>query len=211
VLLSDDQASVVNVSRLPSEPVCDSVSCVKNACDDAESGSAIIFSACMDFELGGMQPLVKAMPEVMLVSSLLTSRPEIQPMLAAMERESLTRQAGYAGILARLADVVAALIVRGWVACGCGNATGWVQVLRDPKLARAIYAMHQQPGVNWKVEELAREAGTSRSVLRNVSSPPPVPHPRVISRNCGCVWPCSIFRMKVRRWKRSPSAWDTVR
>ncbi|VEC78537.1 Transcriptional regulator, AraC family [Raoultella ornithinolytica] len=98
VLLSDDQASVVNVSRLPSEPVCDSVSCVKNACDDAESGSAIIFSACMDFELGGMQPLVKAMPEVMLVSSLLTSRPEIQPMLAAMERESLTRQAGYAGI-----------------------------------------------------------------------------------------------------------------
>ena len=144
VLLSDDQASVVNVSRLPSEPVCDSVSCVKNACDDAESGNAIIFSACMDFELGGMQPLVKAMPEVMLVSSLLTSRPEIQPMLAAMERESLTRQAGYAGILARLADVVAALIVRGWVACGCGNANGWVQVLR---------------------EELAREAGTSRSVF----------------------------------------------
>ena len=87
VLLSDDQATVVNVSRLPSEPVCDSVSCVKNACDDAKSDSAIIFSACMDFELGGMQPLVKAMPEVMLVSSLLTARPEIQPMLAAMERE----------------------------------------------------------------------------------------------------------------------------
>ncbi|MEB8289443.1 AraC family transcriptional regulator [Klebsiella michiganensis] len=165
VLLSDDQAAVVNVSRLPSEPVCDSVSCVKNACDDAKSDSAIIFSACMDFELGGMQPLVKAMPEVMLVSSLLTSRPEIPPMLAAMERESLTRQAGYAGILARLADVVAALIVRGWVECGCGNATGWVQVLRDPKLAKAIYVMHQQPGINWKVEDLAREAGISRSVF----------------------------------------------
>ena len=119
----------------------------------------------MDFELGGMQPLVKAMPEVMLVSSLLTSRPEIPPMLAAMERESLTRQAGYAGILARLADVVAALIVRGWVECGCGNATGWVQVLRDPKLAKAIYVMHQQPGINWKVEDLAREAGISRSVF----------------------------------------------
>ncbi|SQC87961.1 putative flavoprotein monooxygenase [Klebsiella pneumoniae] len=84
---------------------------------------------------------------------------------AAMERESLTRQAGYAGILARLADVVAALIVRGWVACGCGNATGWVQVLRDPRLAKAIYAMHQRPGVNWKVEDLAREAGLSRSLF----------------------------------------------
>ncbi len=54
---------------------------------------------------------------------------------------------------------------RGWVACGCGNATGWVQVLRDPRLAKAIYAMHQRPGVNWKVEDLAREAGLSRSLF----------------------------------------------
>lgn len=145
-----------------------------------ENDSAIIFSACMDFELGGMQPLVKAMPEVMMVSSLLTSRPEIPPMLAAMERESLTRQAGYAGILARLADVVAALIVRGWVECGCGNATGWVQVLRDPKLAKAIYVMHQQPGINWKVEDLAREAGSRVRYLLNVSSPPPAPRPPAI-------------------------------
>ena len=60
---------------------------------------------------------------------------------------------------------MAALIVRGWVACGCGNATGWVQVLRDPRLAKAIYAMHQRPGFNWKVEDLAREAGLSRSLF----------------------------------------------
>ena len=145
-LLSDPQATVVNVAQLPSETVCSTVSCI-------------------NVELGGMQPLVKAMPEVMRVSSLLNTWPEIQPLLVAMERESLTRQAGYAGILARLADVVAALIVRGWVACGCGNATGWVQVLRDPRLAKAIYAMHQRPGVNWKVEDLAREAGLSRSLF----------------------------------------------
>ena len=156
-LLSDPQATVVNVAQLPSETVCSTVSCI-NAGDQPDCPErAVIFSGCMDFELGGMQPLVKAMPEVMRVSSLLNTWPEIQPLLVAMERESLTRQAGYAGILARLADVVAALIVRGWVACGCGNATGWVQVLRDPRLAKAIYAMHQRPGVNWKVEDLARE------------------------------------------------------
>jgi transcriptional regulator GlxA family with amidase domain len=45
------------------------------------------------------------------------------------------------------------------------KATGWVQVLRDPRLSRAIYAMHQQPGLNWSVAELAKEAGTSRSVF----------------------------------------------
>lgn len=40
----------------------------------------------MDFELGGMQPLIKAMPEVMMVSRLMSTWPEIHPLLAAMER-----------------------------------------------------------------------------------------------------------------------------
>jgi len=163
-LLSDEKACVTPLAALPSEPICGDVSAVScEACPD--SASTVIFSGCMDFELGGMQPLIKAMPEVMMVSRLMSTWPEIHPLLAAMERESMTRQVGFAGILARLADVVAALIVRGWVEAGCGKASGWVQVLRDPRLSRAIYAMHQQPGVNWSVAALAKEAGTSRSVF----------------------------------------------
>lgn len=70
-LLSDPQATVVNVAQLPSETVCSTVSCI-NAGDQPDCPErAVIFSGCMDFELGGMQPLVKAMPEVMRVSSLL--------------------------------------------------------------------------------------------------------------------------------------------
>ena len=163
-LLSDEQATITPVSAFPSEPICSSVCAI--TCEPCpESEHTIIFSGCMDFELGGMQPLIKAMPEVMMVSRLMSTWPEIHPLLAAMERESMTRQVGFAGILARLADVVAALIVRGWVEAGCGKATGWVQVLRDPRLSRAIYAMHQQPGLNWSVADLAKEAGTSRSVF----------------------------------------------
>ncbi len=194
------------VAQLPSETVCSTVSCI-NAGDQPDCPErAVIFSGCMDFELGGMQPLVKAMPEVMRVSSLLNTWPEIQPLLVAMERESLTRQAGYAGILARLADVVAALIVRGWVACGCGNATGWVQVLRDPRLAKAIYAMHQRPGSTgkWKIWRGRRVFHARCS--RNVFSPPPAPPPPAISQSCVCGWRCSTSPMKARRWKKSPSA-----
>ncbi|CAM8673813.1 cupin domain-containing protein [Kluyvera sp. M-M157-B] len=163
-LLSDDAATVTPITDYPSEPICSQVHDVH--CPHCPEGeNVVIFTGCMNFELGGMQPLVKAMPEVMMVSSLMSSRPEIQALLSAMERESLSRQVGFAGILARLADVVAALIVRGWVEAGCGKASGWVQVLRDPRLSRAIYAMHQRPGLNWSVADLAKEAGTSRSVF----------------------------------------------
>ncbi|MEE4079759.1 AraC family transcriptional regulator [Pseudomonas viridiflava] len=125
----------------------------------------VIFSCCMELELGGMQPLVAAMPEVLLVSTLLEISPEIRPLLDAMERESLTLQPGHIGILARLAEVVAALIVRSWVADGCGSATGWLSALRDPQLGRAILMMHQHPGKNWTVATLANEANQSRSVF----------------------------------------------
>src|SRR3546814_21090920 len=79
----------------------------------------------MEFDLGGMHPLVALMPEVMRVNTLLDRYPEIMPMLEAMEREARSRRAGSAAILARLADVVSAYIVRGWVECGCGDASGW--------------------------------------------------------------------------------------
>jgi len=125
----------------------------------------ILFSACMAFELGGMQPLVHTMPDVMLVSTLLGQYPEIQPILDAMERETRQRKAGFAGILSRLADVVAAQIVRGWVENGCGAGSGLVQALRDPRLSLAMAAMHRAPGENWTVERLARASGSSRSVF----------------------------------------------
>jgi hypothetical protein len=94
--------------------------------------------------------------------------------------------------------VVAALIVRGWVEAGCGKATGWVQVLRDPRLSRAIYAMHQQPGINWSVADLAKEAGTSRSVFAERFSLPPAAPRQNISASCVCGWRSSTSAMKTR-------------
>lgn len=67
--------------------------------------------------------------------------------------------------MARLAEVVAALIVRGWVASGCGGASGWIGALRDPRLSMAIVAMHRQPDRDWTVAQLAKEASSSRSVF----------------------------------------------
>jgi hypothetical protein len=161
-LLSDPDAPCREIAGFESAKICDTVASV-GAGAEAAPGDALIFSACMELDLGGMQPLVGTMPEFMHVGTLLARYPEIRPMLDAMERESCSERAGFAGILARLADVVAAFIVRGWVECGCGDATGWVQALREPKLGPAIVALHRDPGRNWSVAELAAQAGVSRS------------------------------------------------
>lgn len=165
-VLASEDTRATDVKPFALDPLATDDCSEKSLADqERDSHGPIIFSCCMTLELGGMQPLVTAMPEVLQVSTLLESSPEIRPMLEAMERESLTLQAGHMGILARLAEVVAALIVRGWVAGGCGGASGWLAALQDPRLSRALVMMHRHPGKQWTVAMLANEAGQSRSVF----------------------------------------------
>jgi AraC-like DNA-binding protein len=165
-LVSDPDVLSRDIAAYQASPLCAAVGSI-TASDESHPRptDAIIFSGCMELDLGGMHPLVALMPEVMHVGALLGRQPEILPMLEAMEREACNERAGYAGILARLADVVSASIVRGWVECGCGDATGWVEALRDPRLGRIIAAFHRDPGRDWTLAGLAAEMGSSRSVI----------------------------------------------
>jgi AraC-like DNA-binding protein len=164
-LLSSADSSVQDIGSFSTAPLCDTV-CAVNACScPTGEPDTILFNGCMEFELGGMQGLIRLMPSLMLVDALGQRHQELLPILASMEREACTARVGFAGILARLADVVAAVIVRGWVESGCGNASGLVAALREPRLARAILALHRHPGRDWTVADLAEESGTSRSVF----------------------------------------------
>lgn len=165
-LLSSPDEPCTDVRAFATTPICGNIGSIKTcAPDQQEAPPVLIFSGCMELDLGGMQMLVNAMPEVLLADTLMHRYPEIEPMLNAMERESRGGNAGFAVILARLADVVASLIVRGWVESGCSQAGGWLQALRDPRLGKALVAMHHEPGKNWTVATLAAEMGSSRSVF----------------------------------------------
>lgn len=165
-LVSAPELPSRDVAAFETVPVCRSVGAIDACSDDTgREANVVIFTGCMEFDLGSMHPLVALMPETMFVATLLDRYPEILPMLEAMEREARGDRAGFGGILARLADVVSAFIVRAWVECGCGDSNGWVAALRDPRLGRVIAALHRDPGRNWTVAELAHEMGSSRSIF----------------------------------------------
>lgn len=164
-LLSGPDHPVQDIGSFDAAPLGDKV-CAVNACPSASiTPSTILFYGCMEFDFGGMQGLGRLMPGLMLVDATGERYPGLMPILASMKREICSARVGFAGILARLAEVVAAMIVRGWVECGCDNASGLVAALRDPRLARAILALHRQPGRDWTVAELAAQCHTSRSVF----------------------------------------------
>ncbi|PKR55575.1 AraC family transcriptional regulator [Thalassospira marina] len=164
-LLSSPDITANDIESFVADPICSRVDAI-TACDPEKQDEGVLFfSGCMEFDLGCMSPLIGMMPQVMQVGTLLDRSPEILPILEAMEREVCTARAGYGAIVTRLADVVSASIVRGWVECGCGDASGWVEALRDPRLGRVLSALHRDPGREWTVASMAAEMGASRSVF----------------------------------------------
>ncbi|WP_286785144.1 MULTISPECIES: AraC family transcriptional regulator [Pseudomonas] len=164
-LLSNPQNAFQPIDEFATAPLGEAVSGVDTCPSTHPTPSTVLFYGCMEFDLGGMQGLGKLMPEIMVADTQGLRYPGLVPILDAMKREICSGRIGFAGILARLAEVAAAMIVRGWIECGCENASGLVAALRDPRLARAILALHRQPGKDWTVAELAAESHVSRSVF----------------------------------------------
>ncbi|WP_218964070.1 AraC family transcriptional regulator [Janthinobacterium sp. BJB446] len=164
-LLSDAGVAFQDIDKFDVAPLGDAVSGVDTCPSTASVPSAIIFYGCMEFDLGGMQGLGKLMPTVMVADTQAQGYPGLLPVLDSMKREICAGRIGFAGILARLAEVAASMIVRGWIECGCESASGLLAALRDPRLALAILALHRQPGREWTVAQLAAESHVSRSVF----------------------------------------------
>lgn len=123
------------------------------------------FSAGMTFNVDAAHPLLRMMPDVMWVHELAQAEPGIPPLIQTMACEMALDRVGSGGILTRLADVVAAALIRSWVERGCGSSVGWVAAARDPEIGRVLAAIHLDPSGDWTLASLARLMGASRSVF----------------------------------------------
>jgi len=169
VLVPRGNAHVVaehpNVPPVPFErygrtKICSGVYDVK--CQE-RPGETQIFNGSLRFNLDRLHPLLQMMPDVMTTTDLARSEPTIPHLLEAMAREVDLDRVGAGGILARLADVLMATMIRTWVEHGCGKTNGWIAAVRSPDVGRVLAAIHLEPERDWSVAELARHMGASRS------------------------------------------------
>lgn len=144
----------------------------RNVCGDiaearggGDGEATLFFSGSMNFNVDGQHPLLRMTPELMWVHELAVHEPGIPPLLATMACELALDRVGSGSILTRLADVVAASLIRSWVERGCGDASGWVAAARDPDIGRVLAAIHLNPQEDWTVEALAKVMRASRSAF----------------------------------------------
>lgn len=79
--------------------------------------------------------------------------------------EARSPRPGGAGVLAKLSEVLFIEVLRLYMNERSGDRTGWLAGLSDRIVGAALNALHARPAHAWTLEELARESGTSRSVL----------------------------------------------
>jgi AraC-like DNA-binding protein len=124
-----------------------------------------VLCARVDFEAGAANPVLQALPPVIVVRSEdgATSA-ELQALARLMLVEYEAADAGRQGVLDRLAEAMFVLVLRHHMSRS-PELTGFLAALKDERVARALAALHRKPGEGWRVDTLAREAGMSRTVF----------------------------------------------
>ncbi len=122
-------------------------------------------SGLFTFEGRGSMRLLEQLPPVVHLDAE-TARigPQLQMALSFVSQESGVVQPGYEAVASRLMDLLFIQILRA-VMLQRISLTGDLAGLADPKLSRALAAIHSFPDRRWSVAGLAAEAQLSRTLF----------------------------------------------
>lgn len=132
---------------------------------NAPADGADFACATLDFEGGPHHPLVRALPPLVFLP--LRQVDGLAPALQLLFSETDQVQCGQRLLADRLFEVVLLQLLR-WLLNHPeqgGLPVGLLTGLADPRLSRALTAMHDRPGDPWSLESLAQEAGMSRTAF----------------------------------------------
>lgn len=130
----------------------------------ANSNTVEFVHAILVFGSVGLNPLLESMPSCIVLKGDEASSRELDPLSQLIISETRNPRCGNELVLNHLAEVLLVKMLR-FLMQRMVFDQGLIGGLGDPRLARALTAMHDQPGESWTVDKLAKEAGMSRTAF----------------------------------------------
>ncbi|WP_275272013.1 AraC family transcriptional regulator [Limnobacter sp. P1] len=117
---------------------------------------------CATVNLGSAQqnPLINALPNVLVLT--LDQLHTLSPALDLLFLEGTNNHSGRQAAIDRLMEYVLIQLLRFLIESRTLNH-GLLAALSDPKLSKALIAIHEYPSKDWTLETLSEEAGMSRA------------------------------------------------
>jgi len=126
--------------------------------DDAAGANVVC--ATVQFGGGGRNPVTDSLPAVVLVK--LSELSGMDAILGLMFEEAFSEQSGRQAVLDRLCEVLMIRLLRHCIDQGLTQG-GTLAGLADPRLAKALIAIQDNPADEWSLTSMAELAGMSRA------------------------------------------------
>lgn len=126
---------------------------------DDRNGADVV-CASIQFGAGGRNPITDSLPSMVLVA--LTDLPGAQALLELLYDEAFAQHCGRQASLDRLCELLLIRLLRYCLDRGVTRG-GTLAGLADPRLAKALVAIHENPTRAWELTDMAELAGMSRA------------------------------------------------
>jgi AraC-like DNA-binding protein len=156
VLASDLKASQLDGLALFTKAT-DSVATVGNGEDFFAIGGHVD----LDPDRGGV--LADVLPPLIHVDAGSSEASTIRWLLDQLVKEVTANRPGVVLASKQLAQLLFVQIIRFYLASSNTATVGWLRALSDERIAPALRLMHGEPGRPWRLGELAKHAGMSRT------------------------------------------------
>jgi AraC-like DNA-binding protein len=156
-------AELIDASKSLPELLTGGITCARFGGGGEETRLICGYLAC---EAGLIRPLLAGLPRIVRVHLRNDSAGEWleNSIVHAVERVSAAAP-GSGVILARLAEVLFTEALQRYITQLPPGRIGWLAGAGDATVGRSLAALHRRPAHAWTLDELAQEAGISRSAL----------------------------------------------
>lgn len=128
---------------------------------DGEGSFTTLVCGYFEFLAGDKNPILDALPEVIVVRREDAGR-HLELIGQLLLEEAQAEGIGTRTVLDKLADTLFVMVVRQHIQ-HMADQRGLLAALADPRLRKALAAMHREPAHAWTLETLAQLAGMSRA------------------------------------------------
>ena len=158
LIFPNDKKHIVASSEDPPEPD------LVNADFSQNEGLATnLVCGFFEFQNKAAWPLLESLESVIVLElSNLSTLPQVRRLIDLLLAELNARSPGYYASINQLAYLIFIHAIRQQIDAG-KVSTGLLAALFDPKISRALSAIHNDPGKPWSLPELAEEAAMGRS------------------------------------------------
>ena len=136
------------------------------------------FSTLFTFDHAAGEPLSALLPHVVHVTMPESDAGRMVSVLEQIGAEEAQASLGGSYVVGRLLDVLFIQAIRTWASSEGNMPEGWLAGLTHRQLAQTLHRIHADLAHPWTVEQLARDAGMSRStfavLFKSVVGVPPL-------------------------------------